>query len=154
MIPLPAVETRAKSAPKQKKARVKKAPKRAPKKAAKKPNAPLPNDTTEAFAKFEPAPPEDEDAAEPFDNWGGFTEEFEAVVDDEDSSSVVSYEDSVTTDASMPESLDDCDIGFDQPESPRASIWSAAEKRLKPAKRASWRSSGSRVMPDCDDDIF
>ena len=119
---------------------------------AKKPKQPAPNDTTETFAKFQPVP-DDDVAVEPFADWGGFTEEFE-VVDDEDASSVVSYEDSISTDISTADSVSVADCAFDQPESPRASIWSAAEKRMKPARRASWRSYGSRVVPDDDDDIF
>lgn len=132
----------------------KRAPKRAPKEGGRKPAlppAPLPDDATEAFAKFEPLPPEDEDDIAPFDNWGGFAEEFEAVEEDcDDAASDISYKDSsVTTEAS-----DICDDEFETPDSPRAAIWSAVEKRLKPAHRASWRSSGARVVPDCDDDIF
>ena len=131
----------------------KRAPKRAPKEGGRKPPPPpAPDDATEAFAKFEPLPPEDEDdIAQPFSDWGGFAEEFEAVEEDcDDAASDVSYKDSsVTTEAS-----DICDDEFETPDSPRAAIWSAVEKRMKTAHRASWRSSGARVVPDRDDDIF
>jgi hypothetical protein len=138
--------------PRAAKARKKKEPSSKPAAKGKKPKQPAPNDTTETFAKFQPVPEEDV-AVEPFEDWGGFTEEFE-VVDDEDASSVVSYEDSISTEISVSDSVSLADGAFDQPESPRASIWSAAEKRMKPARRASWRSYGSRVVPDDDDDIF